>query len=242
MKTRRICLLLLSTLTLVLFPITIKVNAINTGLQTDEISSEEKESFIASIDISVISEEPPRKDITCFDVNSNHLIAVGLNQAFPKKQKICIYSNEGVFQYGYTFDYHNPYKVEWDEENLNIYFIRSGLLVSVTPSGEVLDILDVPVTVENSVYSNKVLYSFKRTVDGTEYSIKNDMGILRIFCSPASFSKVIVKDSNGNESIIYDVNSMLLKKAIIILSLLGVLILVSLVEIIKLHNKQKRNN
>ena len=242
MKIKKACLFLLSTLILVLFPITIKVNAINTGLQTDEISSEEKDSFIASIDISVISEEPPRKDITCFDVNSNHLIAIAQNTFNSSKQTVCIYSNEGVFQYGYTFDYSATYRLEWDEENINIYFVRGGTLISITPSGEVLDILDVPVTVENSVYSNKVLDSFKRTVDGTEYSIKNDMGILRIFCSPASFSKVIVKDSNGNESIIYDVNSMLLKKAIIILSLLGVLILVSLVEIIKLHNKQKRNN
>ena len=242
MKTRRICLFLLSALILVLFSSVIKVNAINTGFQTQEISIDRKNSFLSSINISVISEEPPRKDIVCFDVNSNHLIAVGLNQGFSKKQKICIYSNEGVFQYGYTFDYYNPYSIEWDEENLNIHFIRSDLLVSVTPSGEVLDILDVLVTVENSVYSNKVLDSSKRTVDGTEYSIKNDMGILRIFCSPASFSKAIVKDSNGNESIIYDVNSMLLKKAIIILSLQGVFILVFLVEIIKPHNKQKRNN
>ena len=242
MKIKKACLVILSAFMLIVSSITIKVNAVNTGFQTQEISIDRKNSFLSSINISVISEEPPRKDITCFDVNSNHLIAVGLNQAFPKKQKICIYSNEGVFQYGYTFDSHNPYSIEWDEENLNIYFIRSGLLVSVTPSGEVLDVLEVPVTVENSEYSHKVLGSFKRTVDDTEYSIKNDMGILRIFCSPATLSKIIVKDSNGNESIIYDVNSMLFKKAIIILSIFSIIVPIAVIGGIRDMKKRKQKN
>ena len=241
MKIKKACLLLLSTLTLVLFPITIKVNAINTGLQTDEISSEEKESFIASIDISVISEEPPRKDITCFDVNSNHLIAIAQNTFNSSKQTVCIYSNEGVFQYGYTFDYSATYKLEWDEENLNIYFLRSSRLVSVTPSGDVLDVLKVRDGVENSIYSTKALYSLKRIVDGTEYSIKNDMGILRI-CSLGSLSKIIVKDSNGNESIIYDVNSMLFKKAIIILSIFSILVPIAVIGGIRDMKKRKQKN
>ena len=243
MKFKKACVFLLSTLILVLFPSLIKVNAVNTGFQTQEISIDRKNSFLSSINISAISDEPPKEDFTCFDVNSNHLIAVGLKTSIPySKEVICIYSNEGVFQYGYTFDfYHGTYEVEWDEENLNIHFIRSGLLVSITPSGEVLDVLEVPVTVENSEYSHKVLGSFKRTVDDTEYSIKNDMGILRI-CSLSSFSKIIVKDSNGNESIIYDVNSMLFKKSIIIISLVGTFISIALVATIIDYNKRKRNN
>ena len=240
MKIKKACLFILFAFMLIASSITIKVNAVNTGFQTDEISIDRKNSFLSSINISVISEEPPKKDFTCFAVSSDHLIAIAQNTFNSSKQTVCIYSNEGVFQYGYTFDCLGFYELEWDRENLNIYFIRGNFLVSVTPSGEVLDVLKVrEKEVENRKYSNEVLGSVKRTVDGTEYSIKNDMGILRI-CSLSSFSKIIVKDSNGNESIIYDVNSMLFKKAIIILSIFSILVPIAVIGGIRNMKKRKQ--
>ena len=50
-----------------------------------------------------------------------------------------------------------------------------------------------------------VLHSTKRTVGGTEYIIKNDIGFLDWFAS--SYSQLIIKDLNG-ERIVYDVNSL----------------------------------
>ena len=241
MKIKKACLFILFAFMLIASSITIKVNAVNTGFQTDEISIDRKKELITSINLSVISEEPPKKDFTCFAVSSDHLIAIAQNTFNSSKQTVCIYSNEGVFQYGYTFDYSATYELEWDQENLNIYFVRSSLLFSVTPNGEVLDVLKVRDGVDNSIYSNEVLGSLKRIVDGTEYSIKNDMGILRI-CSLGSLSKIIVKDSNGNESIIYDVNSMLLKKAIIILSIFSILVPIAVIGGIRNMKKRKQKN
>lgn len=48
-------------------------------------------------------------------------------------------------------------------------------------------------------------FSTKREIGDTEYFLKNDMGIFNLFAS--SYSQLIVTNKNGEESIIYDVNS-----------------------------------
>ena len=139
MKMSRRYLIILSVFIFILFTNVMKVNAVNTGFKTNQFTSDEKNIFISNINLLTIDEEPVKKTITCFDVNSDQLIAIGQNTS--DRKTICIYSNEGVFQYGYTFNCSGDFGVEWDEENLNIYFVRSSVIVSVTPRGEVLVVL-----------------------------------------------------------------------------------------------------
>lgn len=224
---KRVYLFLLSIFILVLFTNVMKVNAVNTGFKTNQLPSEEKNMFISNINILPIDEEPVKKPITCFDVNRNSLIAIGQNTL--DKKTICIYSNEGVFQYGYTFNCSGDFGVEWNEENLNIYFIRSSVIVSVTPRGEVLDVFEVQNTIENNSYVNHFIHSTKRTIGNAEYFIENNLGILNLLAP--SYSLIIVKDSTGAESVIYDVSSMQLTNMIVTISFVCVFIFVAVAAI-----------
>lgn len=200
---RRCCIVLL-LLFLVLLQNPIEADAVNTGFKTNPLPIEEKKAFVSNSNIQILYEEPDKKTILCFDVNSNGLIAIG--QKTTGKKTICVYSTDGVFQYGYTFNCSGDFGIEWDEENLNVYFIRSDVLVSVNPSGAILGAFEVENTIDNNSYVNRFLNSTKRTNGKAEYYIDNDLGILNLFAF--SYSQVIVKDANGNENIIYDVGTM----------------------------------
>jgi len=203
MKMKRSCLFLLFTFIFVLFTNMMTVEAVHTGFQTDYMTNEDKNTFISNVNISPIDQEPAKNTIKCFDVNNNHLIAIGQNAS--ERKTICVYSNEGVFQYGYTFRCNGDFGIEWDGENLNIYFVRSDVIVSVTPGGEVLDVLEVQNTIDNNSYVNHFIHSTKRVIDDTEYVIENNP---RIFdWVTASYSQVVVKDETGSETTIYDAAS-----------------------------------
>lgn len=201
MNTRRICLPFL--ILIVLFAYVTEVSAMNTGFKTSNLSAEEKNKFISNSSIALIKEEPEKKSVICFDVNNNNLIALGQNTT--DRKTICIYSSNGVFQYGYTFACSGDFGIEWDENDLNIYFVRSGVLVSVSPNGEVIDVVKVENTTENNSYVNHFIHTTERAVGETTYSIKNNMGILNWVAT--SYSQVAVTDIAGEEIIIYDVSS-----------------------------------
>lgn len=178
------------------------------------------------------------KTITCFDVNSNRLIAIGQNTS--DRKTICIYSNEGVFQYGYTFNCSGDFGVEWDEENLNIYFVRSSVIVSVTPNGELLDVFEVQNTIENNSYVNHFIHATKRTIGNAEYYIRNNMGVLNLFAS--SYSQISVKDITGSERIIYDVGSVQFFNMIVVIAIVCVFISVAIAVIAYQFIKLRRAN
>ena len=216
---------------------TTEVNAMNTGFQTVPFPAEKKETFIFNSNILLLTEEPEQKTITCFDVNRNGLIAVGQYSMTWGRRTICIYSSEGVFQYGYTFDCSGSFYVEWDGENLNVYNVRSSVIFSLTSSGEIIEAFEVKDTVEDSIYINDFCLATQKMVDDTTYLVRNDIGILK-WIAP-SYSQIVVKDSSGAESIIYDVGSiqllnMIATITIVFLFVFGVIAVVAW-EFIKLR-------
>ena len=179
----------------------IEVSAMNTGLSTLKIDDTVKQEFINNINLSLI-EEPIINSIQCFDVNDSKMIAIGHRTS--NKKYICIYSNNGEFKYGFSFNCSGSFYVEWDKMNINIYFIRSDIIISVNSDGEVLDVLKVDRTIENTSYRNHFLDSTERTIGTTQYLIRNDMGVLNLLAS--SYSQLITRNSTGEESVLYDVN------------------------------------
>lgn len=238
MKIKQRCLLLLSVFIVIVFTNAIEVNAVHTGFKTSGLSTKEKNTFIFNSNILLIDEEPVKKAITCFDVNSNQLIAIGQNT--PDRKIICVYSNEGVFQYGYTFNCSGDFGVEWDEENLNIYFVRSSVIVSVTPNGEILDAFKVPDTIENNSYVNHFIHSTKKTLDNTEYSIENNMGILNLLAS--SYSQIIIKGPSDAERVIYDVRATQLSNMIVSIVVVGVFVSIVVAGVVWQFIKVRHGN
>ena len=215
MKLKRSYIFIVCVVMFVLFTNIMTVNAVNTGFETNSLSEEAKNSFILNVDILLIDKESAKKPIVCFDVNnSNKLVAVGQNTT--DRKTISVYSEEGVFQYGYTFNCSGNFAVEWDKDNLNVYFVRSNVIVSVTPDAEIVEALEV------------------------KNSIENNMGLLNLFAS--SYSQVLVKDAIGAENVIYDVSSMQLANMIATVAVILVVVILAVVLITRQFIKLKHND
>lgn len=200
--------------------------SMNTGFFTEELSKQEKDTFVSNIDLCILKSEPHKETIKCFDVNQNNEIAIVFNKS--DKKTVCVY-NENMFLYGFTFNCSGDVGVEWDETNINIYFVRSDVIISVTPKGEILDVAKVQNSIENNSYVNYFIYSRSRIVGDIEYTLRNDIGILNVFTS--SYSQIIAENSAGEETILYNVNSIQFIKTLT-LCVVSIVVLVMAVTVI----------
>lgn len=229
----------LSVISLVfLFAATVtRVSAMNTGFSTEELSEKDRSTFVSNINISTLKEEPAERAIQCFDVSENGLIAIGQDSIDGKV--LCVYSSDGKFQYGYAFNCRQSFGVEWAGEDINIFFVRSDVLVTVNPEGEILDIAKVQNTTENNTYWNHAIRSTERTSGDTKYTIRNDMGILNVF-SP-SYSQLIATKLTAEETILYDVNSVQFAKTLTVCILAVMFFLLAVTVIVRQTIKLNRN-
>lgn len=234
-KTKVLCSLVVFCLVMLISGV--NSYALNTGFTYDEISESRKESCIDSIKLTLVSEAPSGRSIVTFDVNEKGMIALGHDLPNLKK-KISIYDSEGNFKYGYSFETHGSFNVEWDGDYLNIYFVRSDYLVTVDSDANIIDIVEVQNTRENQKYSMYYLGGTERVVGDTKYTIRSDMGIFSFMQS--SYSRLVKTSSDGTETILYDVNSILFAKRLIITISVSMLVCVSLYIIFKplLLNKE----
>lgn len=181
----------------------VKVSAMSMGFTTESLPEDEVSSFLKNTNISVFHAEGERKSIDCFDVNENGAIAIGCSD-FENKT-ICIYSNNGQFLFGYRFKCNGEFGVEFAKNDLVISFVRSNVAMAVNHMGEVVEIQKIQNTLENNSYWNNHVFSNSRKIGDSEYSLKNNLGIFNVFTS--SYSQLIVREANGEERILYDVNS-----------------------------------
>lgn len=199
------------------------VFAMNTGFSISEMNSKDQHTFLSNINLSPIYDEPQKGTITCFDVNESGLIAIGF--ASSENKHISVYDATGKFQYGYIFNCNQSFGIQWDSDNLIIYFVRSDVAASFNSDGINVELKRIEDTIDNNSYWNHSVFSKEKTIDGNKYTIKNNMGMLNIFAS--SYSQLLKTDSNGNETIIYDVSATQMTKTLLIT--IAVLIFVALV-------------
>ena len=184
----------------ILFCLTIAVSAeTNTGFEINLLPEEEGCNFLNNINLSLVTTEPEKREIECFDVNDDGIVAVGFSDINDKT--ILVYSSTGDFLYGYAFSIYGSFGCEWDGNNLNIYFVRGGILISVDPSGIVLSVVEVPNSTANVSYFNNVICATQGNVGESEYYLTNDNQLFSIF---SSYSQLIVVDKQGTKTIIYD--------------------------------------
>ena len=236
MKRKRAYLVMLISLLMVFFADITKAKAMHTGFSTEEMSTEDQAAFLDAVTITLLKTPPAKKEIMQFDVNEHGMIAVCQGSS----EEICVYSSQGEFIYGYSIKTHGSICAEWDNELINILFIRGGILVSVDPNGNIVDIKDVPSTVDNSIYLQNLKFT-RRKVGNTKYWIRNDHGLI-LNALTFSFSQIVVTDPDGTERISYDINAEQLIKKIIVLALISALIAIVIVVIVRTFKKLLRNS
>ncbi len=198
------CIRLFFTI-LLLFSLTnekVGAQALDTGFSTEALSQDDIDTVLKNVNISMLAGEPSKRPIECFDVGENGVIAIGCSDS--ENKTVCIYTDDGDFQYGYSFECSGDFGVELHENILNIYVVRGNVLLSVDAAGKIVSVLKIQNTSENNSYWNHFVFLTKREVGGNTYTIKNDMGIFNVFAS--SYSQLTVTDVDGGEKIIYDVS------------------------------------
>ncbi len=197
--------------------------AMNTGFSTNKMSAEEQQVFLSNIKLSQMSDEPQKNAIVCFDVSNTGFIAIG--SASLDNKYISVYDSSGEYLYGYVFNCNQSFGVQWDGTNIIIYFVRSDVAASFDSNGTNIELRIIEDTTENNSYWNHYVFSKEKTFDGNRYTIKNNMSLLNVFAS--SYSQLIKTDSNGNETIIYDVTKTQMPKTV--LAIIAVLLFIVLV-------------
>ncbi|MBR3987740.1 MAG: hypothetical protein IKK10_00365 [Clostridia bacterium] len=182
----------------------------NTGFSTVDLSKEDEKTFLKNMSVSVLEEEQQEWAIDCFDVAENGDIAIGCSNINDKK--VYIYSSEGEYKRGYSFDCMGSYGVEFEDDILLVYFVRSDIAMALDPVGNIVELAEIENTIENNSYWNNTVNAKKRIVADKEYKVKNNLGILNIFAS--SYSQLVVTDQTGAEKVIYDVSALKLRQVI----------------------------
>lgn len=192
----------------------IPVSAVNTGFESHDITKDKgrTDKVLSNVNLQYITEEPDKKGINCFDVNENGLVAI----VYDFSNTIVVYDSNGTFKYGYKFNSAGSEEVEWDGDNVNILFNRSDIILSVDPKGNVVGLLEIENTIDNSSYSNK-LSSHKKMANGKEYAISDILDPFDVLST--EHSKLVVIDSDGTEKVIFDVTSKTLIKNLLVIVL-----------------------
>ena len=173
--------------------------ALNTGFKTDCVDENDKQIFISNIDLSLIREEPEKNAITCFDISESGLIAVGTKNL--NKKLVMVYTSDGHFEYGYEFNYSGSFGIEWDDDNIIIYFVRSDIAASFDKAGDNVELKKIQKTIENTSYWNNNVFCTQRTINNSLYYMNNENVLFSI--AIPSYSQITKVDSNGNSEIIY---------------------------------------
>lgn len=223
---------------LICFLFVLKTMAIDTGFSTEILTEEEKDEFVSHNKI-FYTEEETKKTIICFDVNENGLIALGHDEISNKG--ISVYSEDGEFLYGYTFDCDGIFGVEWNKENINIYFVRGSYIAEIDLKGEILDVMKVENNSDNNSYVNHNIFATKKSIDNKTYTIKNKTVILDIFTG--SYSQLTVTNSNGTEEILYNISTRQLIKTVVWIGCIVIsLTIVCCVVIYNVKDKKKEDS
>lgn len=190
----------------------LSAGAIETGFDVEKVDKSACSETLSRVNITLKSEQENNKIISCFNVNENGLLAVGFDSI--GKKTVDIYTTDGEFLRGYSFNSSGTYNVELDSNNnLIIHLVRSDLSIVVDDKGKVLEMARIKNTGDNNSYWNYLDRPIKQ-VDTCIYSVKNKYWLLYIFSS--GYGQLKSRDGDNSARIIIDVTNAQLKRTLII--------------------------
>lgn len=179
----------------------LSVQAGNPKLSMEPLVGEQRETAFQNISISLWEELPDELRIDCFAVNENGLIAIGFGGASAPKY-VGIYDRNGNFKYAYCIVSAGTYKLDWQGENLAIYFSKSDYYIVVNQNAEIMEIYEVPLTNENMSYVQDILGASKKKCGEVVYQLRN-RGVY-FWKNSSPFSQLTAVNADGEKIIIYD--------------------------------------
>ena len=198
----------ISTICVILIFISVVSSNVNAtteyGFKTTPLSEDIVNQIWSAINIKSSSDVPSLNaiglQIVSFDVSKNSEILLGF-----KDNKIAIV-NDGEVQQFFEFSNDGLFYVRWKENNILLFLVRGSVIVEFSTKGELINIVQADSSNEsNNSLWNEIAKRKEVSINQYTFSIRNKSSFFSLFSS--SFSQLIKTDSNGNETIIYDVSS-----------------------------------
>lgn len=171
--------------------------ASNQSLIKQPVDEGDKSYLMSSIKLTQTNENII-SEVVCFDVNEEGVIATGTWLENTKKY-IRVFTEDNDFLYGFFFYTDGAFLLEWNDENLCIYLVRSDYYVTINSEGDILEVEEIELTKDNKNYINNVLEATEKTVGNKTYALKDGEGIHTIFT--ATYSRLHIME-NGVENVI----------------------------------------
>ena len=206
----------------------ISASALNTGFSVVDIGEEEQEKIEGNLQLTLITSEPTKFPVACFDVREDGMLVIGCD-AGPYKKTICVY-NQGEFQYGYTFKSTGTFGVEWDGDLINLCTVRSGLVISIDANGRILQISKIEDTYANNSYWYDIGAN-KKSMQGQTYAIQNDLGILNLFA--INYSQLTSTNADGQTTVLYDARTIVFVQSLLVTTLTLILVVATVIFLIR---------
>ena len=198
-----------------------------------KINKIEIDTFVRNIELQALDYEPQTKHISGFAVDEEGRVAVVYK---ADRTVVSVYSPDGVFEFGYQFIDLGTTLLSFEDEVLNIYFVRSDCILSINKEGEIQNLTNVDNTDEFQKELNELAKTNKKVTLGDKtYYLNNDMKILNL---SGKYSTLLVSDTNGKEVVLIkstEINPF----SIFLICFCSVLIVVSVVSTIHFINKKR---
>lgn len=149
-----------------------------------------------SLDLTLVREDLSANGIRHFDVSPEGKIALGFGQGM--NSRICVFDQNGVFQYSYEFSCEEGWAIDFQGENVGIYLARGELIAVYDSEGTCVDVLRIYNTRQNMDATRRIYYRTRKQVSQKQYYLDRDINLGQ------SYSRLIRIDESGNTKILYD--------------------------------------
>lgn len=227
---------LLLTIVINLIAISVSAFASDTTFLKEKLSTEKTNDLIEDLAISVVYIEP-KSQLNCIDISDDNTIAVG--SSYGTEGVVSFYDSEGGFKHSFVFNSSGSFGLEWEKENIKIFFERGDYEVTVNADGEVLDASVITNVNEIRNIVDSLYFSTKSVVGDTTYELKKTPLFLNKISS--SYSQLIITDASGNTNILCDVSDYQAKETAILLVFFTTFFPTVFIIVTKIENKKDKD-
>lgn len=169
-----------------------------TKYKTGEYSAERQKELFDIFAIKPLEDFEPKHPITSFDVREDGYILVG-TQDYDDNE-IFIYSPDGRCEYGYSFHTSNQNYVVWNGDYINIFVVRSYIVIEFDKNGELIEIYPIDGA---RGFSWNLFDETSMKANGYTFKLEKGNGIAS-WLGP-SYPKLVKISPDGTREILYDV-------------------------------------
>ena len=124
--------------------------------------------------------------------------------------------------------------------NILLMLARGSIVIEFSQDGQLINMVKTDdSSVKNNSLWNQIAKRKSVNIGQASYYVKNDMGIFNFLAS--SYSQLITEDSQGNQTILYDVNNTQMAKTIVaffaVIVFAAVVVLMILVQFVKFRKR-----